>query len=217
MSEDMAQPKTGQYFDAAPESEDKRRTISVTLAGRHVDVVTSSGVFSPGHVDTGTAVLLRKMVAPPEGDVVDVGCGWGPIALTMAMMNPEARVWAVDVNPRSVELTAHNAKTLGLSNVNAVLASDIPSEQRFKQIWSNPPIRIGKPALHDLLTLWLGRLEVDGDAFMVVQKNLGADSLVAWLNSDQGPSQGNSGLLHTSKVGSAKGFRVLRTVRSSGS
>ncbi|WP_062297158.1 class I SAM-dependent methyltransferase [Demequina maris] len=187
------------YFTARPASADERRTIRVTLAGRDVEVETAPGIFSPGHVDLGTQVLLRQ-VPDPRGRVLDVGCGWGPIALEAALRGADS-VTAVDVNERALDLLRRNAARLGVA-VAAALPDDVPAGATFDTIWSNPPIRIGKEALHALLTTWLPRLAPGGEAYLVVQKNLGADSLARWI-AEQGWGT-------VEKVGSSKGFRVLR-------
>jgi len=179
--------------------------LSVTLAGQQVQVVTAGGVFSPGAVDTGTQVLLSHVPPPaPGGNLLDLGCGWGPIALSLAMESPRATVWAVDVNERSLELTRRNAKTLGLSNINAVRPEDVPADARFTTIWSNPPIRVGKDELHSMLDLWLPRLDVGSDAWLVVARNLGSDSLQRWLDARHSPT------LQVGRAATHKGFRVLR-------
>ena len=196
-------PQGEHYFTARPASAEQRRTRHVRLAGRDVEVETAGGVFSPDHVDLGTQVLLRTVPQPPaEGDLLDLGCGWGPIALTLALTSPDARVWAVDVNERALDLVRRNAAHLGLGNVVAALPDDVPDDVRFATCWSNPPVRVGKPALHDLLRRWLPRVVPGGDAWLVVGKNLGADPLQRWLTEDAG--------LPTSRAASAKGFRVLR-------
>jgi 16S rRNA (guanine1207-N2)-methyltransferase len=158
-------------------------------------------VFSRGDIDPGTKLLLLEAPAPsPAGDALDLGSGYGPIALTLAHRAPGATVWAVDVNRRARDLTAANADAAGLGNVRAVGPDDIPDDVRFTTIWSNPPIRIGKPALHDLLGRWLPRLSPDGRAVLVVQKHLGADSLARWL-TDQG--------FPTTRLQSRAGYRLL--------
>ncbi|WP_309134503.1 methyltransferase [Cellulomonas sp.] len=200
------------YFTARPASADERRTIRVTLADRDVTVETAGGVFSPGHVDLGTQVLLRTVPSPPaSGDLLDLGCGWGPVALTLALSSPDARVWAVDVNERALDLVRRNAERLGAANVVAARPQDVPADVRFATLWSNPPVRIGKEALHDLLATWLPRLADDGDAWLVVGRNLGADPLHRWLATDapQGAGLG----LGVERAASAKGFRVLRVSR----
>ncbi len=191
------------YFTAQPAAPDERRTITVELAGRAVAVETAGGVFSPDHVDLGTRVLLREVPDPPSsGDLLDLGCGWGPLALTMALLSPSARVWAVDVNERALDLVRVNASRLGLTNVTAALPSDVPASVQFAAIWSNPPIRVGKDALHDLLRAWLPRLAPGGEAWLVVGRNLGADPLHRWLADELG--------MPVERAASAKGFRVLR-------
>jgi len=187
------------------------RTISVQLAGRHLDVTTSNGIFSPERVDAGTQVLLGNVPAPPPGgNLLDLGCGWGPIALTLALESPHATVWAVDVNERALELVRRNAESLGLDNVNAVTPDDVPADARFMTIWSNPPIRVGKNELHAMMLSWLPRLELGADAWLVVQRNLGSDSLHRWLQAEL-PSD-----FAVTRAATNKGYRVLRARRRSG-
>ena len=185
------------YFNAEPAV--ASRPVEVRLGD---DVLVSDrGVFSADHVDPGTVELLRAVPPPPErGDLLDLGCGYGPIALTMARRAPQATVWAVDTNRRALALVGENASRLGRRNVTAATPDAVPAGVRFGAIWSNPPIRIGKQALHDLLLLWLGRLTPEGHAYLVVQKHLGGDSLAAWLNDNGHP---------TTKLGSRKGYRLL--------
>jgi 16S rRNA (guanine1207-N2)-methyltransferase len=140
------------------------------------------GVFSAGRIDPGTKVLLLEGPAPAAGgDLLDLGCGYGPIALALAARSPGATVWAVDVNERALDLARANAEAAGLTNVRVVSPDDVPADLRFAELWSNPPVRVGKAVLHDLLDTWLARLADDGRALLVVQKHLGADSLHRWL------------------------------------
>jgi len=204
------------YFTAQPASVDERRIISVTLTGHDIDVETAPGIFSPGHVDSGTGVLLRYLPVPPAGDLLDLGCGWGPLALAAALGNPATRVTAVDVNERALDLLRRNTERVSgrheMGPITAVTPDAVPADARFDAIWSNPPIRIGKAALHDLLAAWLPRLRPGGEAHLVVQKNLGADSLASWIVAQRDES-GPWG--HLEKLGSSKGFRVLRLTRRS--
>lgn len=191
------------YFRAEPAGPDQRRTISVDLSGHRVSVVTAGGVFSPEHLDTGTAVLLGEAPPPPQGGaLLDLGCGWGPIALTLALFSPGASVYAVDVNERALDLTRRNASALGASRVTACRPEDVPADVRFEAIWSNPPIRVGKVVLHDMLATWLPRLEQGGEAYLVVQRNLGSDSLQRWIAASL------PGML-CQRYAVARGFRVL--------
>jgi 16S rRNA G1207 methylase RsmC len=194
---------TDHYFTAQPASDDERRTRTVHLAGRELEVEVAAGVFSPGGVDKGTSVLLSRVPAPPpSGNLLDLGCGWGPIAISLALEAPHATVWAVDVNERALDLVRRNAERLGLGNVRAALPDDVPAGLEFDTCWSNPPIRVGKQALHDLLTRWLPRLADGAEAWLVVQKNLGSDSLARWITDALG--------LAVDRQASSKGFRVLR-------
>lgn len=197
------------YFSASPESDARPRQITVTLAGRTLTLTTAAGVFSPDGLDRGTRVLLGSVPPPAsDGALLDVGCGWGPIALTMALQSPDAQVWGVDVNERVLGLARANATAAGAGNVSIALPHDVPADLRFRTIWSNPPIRVGKDELHQILLTWLPRLEVDGDAWLVVSKDLGGDSLQRWLRDtlDDG--------FHVTRATTDKGFRVLRVHRT---
>lgn len=197
------------YFTARPASADERRQVSVRLVGRTVDVDVAAGIFSPSGIDKGTAVLLAEAPdPPPAGTFLDLGCGWGPIALTLAMLAPAATVYAVDVNERALDLTARNAARLGCPGVVAAAPDQVPAEARFDLLWSNPPIRIGKAALHDLLQQWLPRLAPGGRAYLVVQRNLGSDSLATWIESEL--------RLPCARLASHRGFRVLKVTSELG-
>lgn len=189
------------YFDASPSTPDKRQDVTTRIWGKELTFTTSAGVFSHDGLDKATAVLLRSSTPPADGTILDLGCGWGPIACALA--GTGATVWATDTNERALELTALNASRLGVT-VHTALPDDVPAELAFDEIWSNPPIRIGKQALHDLLLRWLPRLAPDGVARLVVGKNLGADSLQTWLIDQGWP---------TDRVASEKGFRILAVRR----
>jgi 16S rRNA (guanine1207-N2)-methyltransferase len=175
------------YFAGDPAVRSAPSEVPLVLPDLRVALVTDRGVFSRDRVDTGTRLLLLEGPLPPAGavDLLDLGCGYGPIAVTLAHRAPHATVWATDVNSRARACTAENARRLGLTNLRVAAPDDVPDEVRFDAIWSNPPVRIGKPALHALLAAWLDRLAAGGHAHLVVQKHLGADSLQRWL-VDQG-------------------------------
>jgi 16S rRNA (guanine1207-N2)-methyltransferase len=190
------------YFTERPGAAHRAGTVHVLLPDLHLRLDTDRGMFSPSRLDAGTRVLLDTVPAPPlRGDLLDLGCGYGPIALAMAARSPGATMWAVDVNLRALELCQLNASRAGLRNVRAVTAAQLPELVRFAAIWSNPPIRVGKPALHDLLARWLGRLAPGGAAYLVAQRHLGADSLHRWL-AEQG--------WDVARVTARAGYRVLR-------
>ena len=196
------------YFSPNPGGEIQLRHISVQLRGQIFELTTAGGIFSPDRIDIGTAVLLSHTPEPPPGGhLLDVGCGWGPITLSLALASPHATVWAVDVNERALALVRQNAKTLGLTNVNAVRPEDVPSDIQFMTIWSNPPIRVGKAQLHELLGRWLPRRDAGADAWLVVQRNLGSDSLHRWMEGTLGES------FSVIRAATSKGFRVLKVRR----
>lgn len=170
------------YFSAEPGAPSRPVSVRLDLPDLSLDLQADRGVFSAGRIDPGTKVLLLEAPPPPAtGDLLDLGCGYGPIALTLASRAPGATVWAVDVNERARALTRANAAAAGLADVRVVAPDEVPADVRFAAIWSNPPVRVGKAVLHDLLDTWLPRLADDGRALLVVHKHLGSDSLHRWL------------------------------------
>jgi 16S rRNA G1207 methylase RsmC len=183
-----------------PEVESKRRTLRLRTGDVAAELQADRGVFGSRAIDLGTLTLLKEAPLPPaEGELLDLGSGYGPIAIALARRSPAARVWAVDVNERALELTRANAATAKTPNVVASIPEGVPAELRFAAIYSNPPVRVGKAPLHDLLLRWLPRLAPGGKAYLVVQRNLGADSLATWLES-----QG----YQVQRLKSKKGYRV---------
>jgi 16S rRNA G1207 methylase RsmC len=193
------------YFSASPDVAFRRTPVRAQVWGHALALTSGSGVFAQGRLDIGTAVLFRETSPPGPGTFLDLGCGYGVIGLALAVAVPGARVWGVDVNERAVLLANENAVALGVSDrYTARTPEAVPADVVFDEIWSNPPIRVGKQALHDLLLTWLPRLTPGGRAVSVVGKNLGADSLQRWLGEQGFP---------TERLASAKGFRVLETRR----
>ena len=198
------------YFTPSPAVAAQERSRSFLIRGREHAVMTASGVFSPDRLDRGTRVLLDHVPDPPgRGTLLDLGCGWGPITLALADASPRARVLATDVNERALDLTARNAAAAGHTGVRVLGASALRARlerdgTRLDLIWSNPPARIGKVALRTLLGSWLQLLAPDGEAWFVAAKNLGADSLTAWLAAEG---------YEAARAASSKGFRVLRVHR----
>jgi 16S rRNA (guanine1207-N2)-methyltransferase len=191
------------YFDERPDVASSRQTVEVSLPDVSLRLTSDRGVFSSDHLDAGTKLLLLE--APPltadETTVLDLGCGWGPIAVVCARRSPSAQVWAVDVNERARQLTTHNATEAGVADQMTVCGpDDVPAEIRFDRILSNPPIRIGKTALHALLARWLDRLTPAGRAHLVVQRHLGSDSLARWLEQRGHPVE---------RLKSRAGYRIL--------
>ncbi len=195
------------HYFTTPTGPENRRTVRARFWETEWEFETADGVFSADGLDLGTAVLLRESTPRPESRrLLDLGCGYGVLAVALASASPQARVDAVDVNERALALTAANAARHGVADrIHATAPDGIDPGARYDEIWSNPPIRIGKDALHTLLTTWLARLADGGIARLVVGRNLGADSLQRWL-IEQG--------YHCERVASAKGFRVLVATRS---
>ena len=201
---DKPAEKTEHYFSAQPSGEFRRSRIDVRLAGRDVSVETAGGIFSPDHIDAGTQTLIAYVPAPPAvGHLLDIGCGWGPLALTLALESPEAHVHAIDVNERALELTSTNAQLVGASNVEAQRPENVPTSIEFAVIWSNPPIRAGKAELHSIMRTWIPRLAPGASAWLVIAKHLGADSFEKWLTVEFVAT-------HTvERAANHKGFRVI--------
>ena len=191
------------YFSADPSVPFEREAFTCEVWGHELTLVSGSGVFSRGHLDHATAVLFRETEPPAQGQFLDLGCGYGVIGLALAKAVPLANVTGVDVNEWGIAQANENARSLGVEGrFVACLPEAVPADATYDEIWSNPPIRIGKPALHDLLLTWLPRLAPGGRAVLVVGKNLGADSLQRWLGEQGYP---------TERLASAKGFRVLES------
>lgn len=200
------------HYFRTPTGPADHHDIDVVLGGRPVRVRTAAGVFSGDRLDPGTRVLLRTVPEPPQaGHLLDLGCGWGPVALSLALRAPRAEVWAVDVNDLALTLTEHNAARLGLRNLRPLGPDDVPPQVRFAAIWSNPPIRVGKAALHDLLLRWIPRLTDGACAHLVVQRHLGADSLLGWIGEHLLPGLGEGATVD--RIASSQGYRVLRVTR----
>ena len=191
------------YFSADPTVAFKRSPVVASVWGHELRITSGSGVFANGRVDIGTSVLFRETEPPAGGRILDLGCGFGVIGLAVAVAAPNAVVTGVDVNERAVLLANENATALGVADRFVAATPDgVDATATYDEIWSNPPIRIGKQALHELLLTWLPRLAPGGRAVMVVGKNLGADSLQRWLGEQGYP---------TTRLASAKGFRVLES------
>jgi 16S rRNA (guanine1207-N2)-methyltransferase len=191
------------YFSAEPTVASRPRTVVLRLPDLQLELLTDRGVFSGERVDPGTKLLLLEgpRPAPEARNLVDLGCGYGPIAIALARRAPQATVWAVEVNERARALCQRNAVAAGVGErVRAVAPEEVPADLLVDGLWSNPPIRIGKPALHELLRTWLPRLAPDSVAALVVAKNLGADSLSRWLAAEGHPVE---------RLALGAGYRIL--------
>lgn len=194
------------YFTARPGSTSAPGTVELVLPDLRLQLGTDRSTFSPTRIDPGTKLLLLDGPRPPAGAtaLADVGCGYGPIALTLAVRCPGATVWAVDVNQRALELCRANAARAGLGNVSVCPPGEVPADLTVDMAWANPPIRIGKVALQELLGTWLERLRPDGRLVLVVHRHLGSDSLHRWLEAAGWP---------TRRLASRSGYRLLESRR----
>ncbi|HEX2902902.1 MAG TPA: methyltransferase [Jatrophihabitans sp.] len=201
MAEPGAEQAQQHYFTARPATDAAARQVTLRDAGQTITLASAAGVFSAGHLDAGTKILLDTVPPPrPDSVVLDLGTGYGPIACVLGLRQPSVTVWAVDVNERALALARQNAVDLQLPGVRPALPAEVPDEVRFDAVYSNPPIRVGKAVLHEMLSSWLGRLRPGGHAYLVVHKHLGSDSLQRWLIEQRYP---------TTRLTSVRGFRVL--------
>ena len=195
------------YFSAEPAAPSRPVTVQLHLPDIELNLQADRGVFSGGRVDPGTMALLKESPPPPEaGELLDLGCGYGPIACVLGRRSPHARVWAVDVNSRALKLTSANAVSNYVPNVKTARPDQVPADVFFAGIWSNPPVRVGKTALHELLSTWLVRLAQGASAWLVVNRHLGSDSLAAWLEEHG---------WEVTRRASKSGYRVLQVGRPS--
>lgn len=194
------------YFSSDPAAPKKTVSLTIEVGGVAIRLDAASGTFSSGRLDPGTAVLLKQSEHfPKDGNVLDIGCGWGPIGVSIAKLAPKARVYGVDVNQRSIDQSNLNAELNELKNFKASKPDGLDQNLRFTSIWSNPPIRVGKQVLHDLMKQYIPMLEPGGKAVMVVAKNLGADSFQRWLQDEFPQSE-------VSRLATDKGYRVIQLV-----
>lgn len=210
-----AEASFSHYFtDPGDHRPHRPRPVEVVVDGARLELTSASGVFSHGAVDEGTALLIDRGARPDPGmtSIADLGCGWGPLSAALAARAPGATVWALDTNPRAVALCTANAEACGFTNVEARCVEAEPplggldEAVTFDAVWSNPPVRIGKRALHELLVATLARLRPGGTAHLVVHKHLGSDSLQRWLEDAGYPttrrlSRGGYRLLDVGPVG----------------
>jgi len=193
------------YFDKDPKSTSNLRQVDIALGGKQLRLFTDSGVFSSSGLDKGTQILLKHSgEALGTGKILDLGAGWGPISIELAIIRPDAEILAVEINSRAIDLLEKNIASAALTNVQSTSLAQI-RENSVDQIWSNPPIRIGKQNLHNLLTEAFGKLKDGGKAYLVVQKHLGSDSLANWIEKDLGHI--------VDRIDNSKGFRVFRVTK----
>ncbi|MCI3923303.1 class I SAM-dependent methyltransferase [Paenibacillus sp. TRM 82003] len=194
------------YYSKQPTTASDRNKIEATLRGKRYTFVTEAGVFSRREVDFGSKLLIESMIIPPEAQVLDVGCGYGPIGLTAAELAKEGMVTMVDVNERAVETARENAERLGIRNVRIVQSDQYEAlgDERYDVILTNPPIRAGKSVVHSIFEGACERLRPGASLWVVIQKKQGAPSAFAKLEELFGDVR---------EVTKDKGYRIFQAIK----
>lgn len=194
------------YYTNQPTARHDRKFIETVLRGKRLKLATDAGVFSRNEVDYGSRFLIETMNIAEDARVLDMGCGYGPIGLSAALLAVRGHVVMADVNERALELARENARLNGIGNVRIVqsdLFEQVP-EGPYTVIVSNPPIRAGKQVVHRLFEQSLDFLAEGGELWIVIQKKQGAPSAIARLEQLFSDVQ---------VVDKSKGYRVIRAVR----
>jgi len=172
------------YFTASPQSEHKPASFETSYRGHTLLFETDSGVFSRLELDRGTEVLLNALPAAIKGQVLDMGCGYGALGVSLAKANPGCRVTMADINERAVSLAAQNAKR------NGVVAETLLSDGferlagcKYDLIATNPPIRAGKPVIYRLFADGAKAIHENGAMVIVIRKQQGAPSAKTYLET----------------------------------
>jgi 16S rRNA (guanine1207-N2)-methyltransferase len=197
------------YYSSKPKSASNRREFEAMLRGINLRLASDAGVFSRDGVDYGSRVLIELMDIPHDANVLDIGCGYGPIGLIAARLAPQGHVKLIDVNERAVELAKHNAQLNGIRNVSFAQSDLFVSVegQTFDVILSNPPIRAGKAVVHQLFEESWRHLNPGGTLWVVIQNKQGAPSARAKLEEIYGEEA-------VIEVGKDKGFRIYSCTKS---
>lgn len=172
------------YYTNQPGADSMEQTFTFDLRGREFRFITDRGVFSKNRIDFGSVLLIETMEIEDGMDVLDVGCGYGPIGMTAASLTPSGRVMMLDINERAVSLANRNLAVNGILNAKAIVSdrfSSVPSERKFDVILTNPPIRAGKQIVHGIFEDALNFLAPGGSLWVVIQKKQGAPSALIKL------------------------------------
>lgn len=193
------------YYTRNPGTASNRRTFDAELRGVRLRLVSDAGVFSRDGVDYGSRVLIERMEFGEAADVLDLGCGYGPIGLTAARLAPRGHVTMLDINERAVALANENAAANGIANAKAKQSDlyDAVAGATFDVILSNPPIRAGKAVVHRILSEARDHLRDGGSLWIVIQNKQGAPSAKAKLQEVFGPEA-------VEEIGKDKGYRIYR-------
>lgn len=195
------------YYTKNPKVKSEPKEWSTQLRGKTFHFKTDSGVFSRGEVDFGSRLLAETFVIPEvDGDVLDAGCGYGPIGLSIATSFPERKIQMIDLNERALALSAQNAINNEITNVE-IYSSDAfsnVSEDEFSAILTNPPIRAGKKTVFNFYNGAFSKLRVGGELWVVIQKKQGSSSTAQHLEELFG---------NVEMIAKKKGYHILRAVK----
>ncbi|WP_409252524.1 class I SAM-dependent methyltransferase [Bacillus sp. SCS-153A] len=198
---------TNHYYSRTPEVESDPQTIEAVLRNYKFRLKTDQGVFSKSEVDFGSRLLIEAFKENEiKGPLLDVGCGYGPVGLTMAKTFPDRSVHMVDVNERALGLAKENARNNEISNVYIYESScfENVSEKNFSAILTNPPIRAGKTVVHEILEDSYNHLNAGGELWVVIQKKQGAASAQKKMEQVYGNAE---------VAAKKKGYQILKSVK----
>ncbi|WP_046176580.1 class I SAM-dependent methyltransferase [Domibacillus indicus] len=192
------------YFSRNPNSETRPQQFEFFLRGKSFKFETDAGVFSKSEVDFGSRLLIETFEWPEiEGPVLDAGCGYGPIGISIAFEQPERMIHMIDINDRALALARENAKRNGVDNVRIYESDRLQSvsEKGFAAVLTNPPIRAGKQVVFDILQTGFAKLLKGGELWVVIQKKQGAPSAIKEIERLAGSCE---------VAAKAKGYFILR-------
>ena len=194
------------YYTREPQSESRPVECEYVYRGERLRFVTDAGVFSKGEVDNGTRLLLEALPEQMSGEILDLGCGWGVIGISIAKKWPECRVTMADVNLRALELSRENAKK------NRVETECIESDgmaalagRTFDAVVTNPPIRAGKQVIYQMFADAAKSLKSGGALYLVIRKQQGAESCIKYLKTIYGEVE---------KLDRSGGFWVIKGIKN---
>jgi 16S rRNA G1207 methylase RsmC len=196
------------YFSKNPTSPEKRGLIKCTLRGIGLEFLTASGIFSYKRIDNGTRLLVESMVLPDEGRFLDLGCGYGVVGVTAALINSCLEVTMTDVNSRAVALAAENAVRNNAMNITTRLGNlyEPVVNAKFETIATNPPISAGiARVVEPIIVNASAHLKIGGSLQLVVQSNKGGRTIAALIEKAFGEAQ---------ILARGGGYRVLRGVKN---
>ena len=195
------------YYTRVPQSESKPVGCEYTYRGVALTFQTDAGVFSKGEVDTGTRLLLEALPEEMSGEILDLGCGWGVIGISVAKKWPGTRVTMADVNTRALDLSRENAKRNG-AEVTCVESDGMAelAEKTFDAVVTNPPIRAGKQVIYKMFADAAAQLKPGGALYLVIRKQQGAESCMKYLQTIYDTVE---------KLDKSGGFWVIKAIHNS--